>query len=231
MKNAIILLSGGLDSTTVIAKAKHDNYALHTLSFNYGQKNHFEFIAAEKISKLYGALSHNFININLGQIGGSSLTTSLEVEKNRSMNQIGQDIPATYVPARNTIFLSYALALAEVLPSQDIFIGANQLDFSGYPDCRPDYFEAFEAMANLATRLGSNKNNIKIHTPLINLNKAEIIKLGLELGVDYSQTVSCYDPQEGGKACGSCDACLLRKKGFEGAGLDDPALIVGMGGE
>lgn len=224
MKNAIVLLSGGLDSTTVLAKAKHDGYALHTVSFNYGQKNHFEFIAAEKISKLYGAKSHNLIKIDLGQIGGSSLTTSQVVEKNRPMTNIGKDIPATYVPARNTIFLSYALAFAEVLPSQDIFIGANQLDFSGYPDCRPDYFEAFETMANLATRQGTNKNTIKIHTPLIDLNKTEIIKLGLELGVDYSMTISCYDPSEKGTSCGSCDACLLRNRGFEGLGLEDPAL-------
>lgn len=224
MRNAVVLLSGGLDSTTVLAKAKKDGYILNTLSFNYGQKNHFEFVAAEKISKLYGAKSHNLININLGQVGGSSLTTKESVEKNRSLSEIGKDIPATYVPARNTIFLSYALAFAEVLPSQDIFIGANELDFSGYPDCRPDYFEAFEAMANLATRQGTTKNTIKIHTPLISLNKSQIIELGLSLGVDYSQTISCYDPSPSGDSCGSCDACILRSRGFQGLGLEDPAL-------
>ncbi len=224
MRNAIILLSGGLDSTTVLAKAQHDGYNLHTISFNYGQKNHYEFEAARKLSLDFGASSHNLIKIDLGQIGGSSLTTSQAVEKNRTMDTIGKDIPATYVPARNTIFLSYALAFAEVLPSQDIFIGANHLDFSGYPDCRPDYFAAFETMANFATRQGTSKNNITIHTPLISLNKTEIIKLGLELGVDYSKTISCYDPNTEGEACGSCDACLLRKRGFEGLGLEDPVL-------
>lgn len=222
MKKAIILLSGGLDSATVLASAKQQGYELHTLSFDYGQKNRFEFLAAEKIASLNKVKSHRQITIKLGQIGGSSLTTAEKVEKNRSFENIGKDIPATYVPARNTIFLSYALACAEVIPSQDIFIGANQLDFSGYPDCRPDYFQAFQKVANLATRLGAANNKIKIHTPLIDLNKSQIIELGMKLGVDYSLTVSCYDPNSTGQACGECDACKLRLRGFAQLGKSDP---------
>ena len=225
-KKAIILLSGGLDSATVLASAKAEGFELHTVSFEYGQKNRFEFLAAEKIAKNSNVKSHRLVKIDLAQIGGSSLTSNLEVEKNRSFEQIGKDIPATYVPARNTIFLSYALAIAETLPALDIFIGANQLDYSGYPDCRPDYFEAFEKLANLATRLGTTNNKITIHTPLINLNKSQIIQRGIELGVDYSSTISCYDPNIEGKACGSCDACKLRLRGFEQIGKKDPAKYV-----
>lgn len=223
MRKAVILLSGGLDSATVLAKAKAQGYELHSLSFDYGQKNRFEFLAAEKIAKNSGVQSHRLIKIDLAQIGGSSLTTDQVVEKNRSFESIGKDIPATYVPARNTIFLSYALALAETLPAQDIFIGANQLDYSGYPDCRPDYFEAYEKVANLATRLGTTNNRISIHTPLINLNKAQIIEMGLKLKVDYSLTISCYDPNIDGQACRTCDACKLRLRGFEQIGKKDPA--------
>ena len=226
---AIILLSGGLDSSTTLAYAKSKGFKLHALSFDYGQKNQHEFVAAEKIANKFKVESHRVSKINLGQIGGSSLTTNDKVEKNRDLEQIGTDIPATYVPARNTIFLSYALAWCEVLNCTDIFIGANELDFSGYPDCRPDYFEAFEKMANLATKIGTESTEnkgIKIHTPLINLNKKQIIELGIELGVDYAQTISCYDPSKEGKACNSCDACILRAKGFSEAGIADPALNI-----
>ena len=221
---AIILLSGGLDSTTVLAYAKQKGFELNALSFDYGQKNRFEFVAAKKIAEQYEVKSHHISKIDLKQIGGSSLTSNLKVEKNRNIEQIGNDIPKTYVPARNTIFLSYALAWCEVLNCTDIFIGANQLDFSGYPDCRPEYFQAFEKMANLATKIGTEGRDIKTHTPLIDLNKKQIIELGIKLGVDYSQTISCYDPTPEGKACKECDACILRAKGFSEAGIKDPAI-------
>ena len=222
---AIILLSGGLDSTTVLAYAKSKGAKLNALSFDYGQKNRFEFVAAKAIAEKYEIESHHISKIDLKQIGGSSLTSNLDVEKNRNLELIGNDIPKTYVPARNTIFLSYALAWCEVLNCTDIFIGANQLDYSGYPDCRPDYFKAFEKMANLATKIGTEgTGKIKIHTPLINLNKKQIIELGIKLGIDYSQTISCYDPKESGETCKECDACILRAKGFKEAGIKDPAI-------
>lgn len=216
MKKAVILLSGGLDSATVLALALRDGYQCHTLGFSYGQRHLHEVEKAKQIAAKYG-IQHKIAHIDLGTFGGSALT-----DKNIDVPKTGltDEIPVTYVPARNTIFLSYALGYAEVLGSQDIFIGVNALDYSGYPDCRPEYIAAFEKMANLGTKAG----NFKIHTPLINLTKAEIIKLGIANGVDYSMTTSCYDPVDD-KACGACDACILRQKGFTEAGLVDPAIV------
>lgn len=221
---AIILLSGGLDSSTTLAIAKNQGFIeLFALSFDYGQRNYHELKKAEQLAKFFNVAEHRIIKIDLRQFAGSSLTSEIEVEKNRDFSEIGSNIPSTYVPARNTLFLSYALAWAEVLKVAHIFIGVNALDHSGYPDCRPDYIAAFAKMAKLATRIGTaEKMEIEIHTPLINLNKSQIIQKGLDLGLDYSMTASCYDPLESGLACGICDSCRLRQKAFRDLQLTDP---------
>ncbi len=223
-KKAVVLLSGGVDSTTTLAIAKKEGYSLYAISFRYGQRNRFELEAAKKIAKAFGVNKHLIIDIDLRLIGGSALTDDIEVPKGRSQKEIGQEIPVTYVPARNTIFLSFALAWAEVLKAEDIFIGVNSIDYSGYPDCREEYIRAYEKMANLALKeTTEGRMKIRIRTPLIKMRKAEIIRKGLELGVDYSMTISCYDPLPDGRPCGLCDSCLLRKKGFEEVGIPDPA--------
>jgi len=223
---AVVLLSGGLDSTTVLAIAKREGFAVHALTFRYGQRHAIEIQAARKIARDAGVVEHKVIDIDLTVFGASALTSAAPVPKDRDLSprsSHAKEIPLTYVPARNTIFLSYALALAEVIGAADIFIGVNALDYSGYPDCRPEYIEAFEKMANLATRAGvEGTTRLTIRTPLISLSKGAIIKLGASLGVDYSQTTSCYDPGSNGEACGRCDACQLRLKGFSEAGFDDP---------
>ncbi len=222
-KKAVILSSGGVDSTTVMAIAKSEGFSLYSLSFNYGQRHSFELESARRVSEFFNVKEHMIIDINLRQIGGSSLTDNMDVPKGREEEEMAGEIPVTYVPARNTIFLSYALAWAEVLECGDIFIGVNAVDYSGYPDCRPEYIEAFEKMANLATKAGvENRTKLKIHTPLIKMTKAEIIECGNKLGVDYSMTHSCYDPSPEGYACGSCDSCILRRKGFTESGVPDP---------
>jgi 7-cyano-7-deazaguanine synthase len=220
---AVLLLSGGLDSTTLLALASSQGYAVHALSFRYGQRHSAEISAAQKIASRYGAVQHVITDIDLRAFGGSALTSDIEVPKDRLVIDVSE-IPITYVPARNTIFLSFALAWAEVIGAADIFIGVNALDYSGYPDCRPEFIDAFERMARLATRVGveGEARPITIRTPLIDLSKKEIIELGLKLGVDYSMTTSCYDPDESGAACGHCDACQLRLRGFEEAGAKDP---------
>ena len=220
---AVVLCSGGIDSTTTMAMAKRDGYTIFSLSFRYGQRHVQEIEAAQRVSEVFGAVRHLVLDIDLGRIGGSALTDGLDVPKGRQHTERTQGIPVTYVPARNTIFLSYALAWAEVLGASDIFIGVNAVDYSGYPDCRPEYIAAFERMANLATKAGVEGSMvIKIRTPLIHLTKAKIIQEGLKLGVDYKLTHSCYDPASDGRACGACDSCLLRKKGFQEAGIEDP---------
>ncbi len=226
-QKAVVLLSGGLDSATTLAIAKSMGYLPYTLSFSYGQRHVFELEAAQRISKAMGAEKHLVIRMNLNDIGGSALTDSIEVPKGRSVSEMTGDIPVTYVPARNTIFLSFALGWSEVLGASDIFIGVNAVDYSGYPDCRPEYIHSFEVMANLATKAGVEKKaRLKIHAPLITLTKSGIIKKGLSLGVDYSMTHSCYDPDAMGRACGFCDSCLLRKKGFEEADVPDPTIYI-----
>lgn len=220
---AVVLLSGGMDSATAGAVARHQGFELYALSFRYGQRHAAELEAAGRVAKWLGARRHVVLDIDLRALGGSALTGDLEVPKDTPLERIGDRIPATYVPARNTIFLSFALGWAEVLGADDIFIGANALDYSGYPDCRPEYLEAFERMAGLATRAGVEGRRLRIHSPLIALTKAEIVKLGRELGVDYGMTWSCYDPSPEGTPCGRCDACLLREKGFREAGVEDPA--------
>ena len=218
---AILLLSGGLDSTTVLAIAQHEGYELNALSFRYGQRNDHEIEAARSIARQHRVVRHEIATIDLRMFGGSALTSDIAVPKGRNLKE-ETGVPITYVPARNTIFLSYALAFAEVTHSRDIFIGVNALDYSGYPDCRPDYILAFERMANLATRLGTEGGPIHIRTPLISLTKTDIIMLGVSLGVDYSMTTSCYDPPATADACGECDACQLRLTGFSTAGITDP---------
>lgn len=218
---AVILLSGGLDSTTCLAIAKHQGFDLNALTFNYGQRHDFELKSAQKIVDHFQIKNRSVVNIDLAQFGGSALTDEIDVPKNRSESEM-TDIPVTYVPARNTVFLSLAIAWAETLNAFDIFIGVNALDYSGYPDCRPEYIAAFEKTANLATKAGVSGQNFKIHTPLINMKKSEIILTGLELNVDYSLTSSCYDPLKNGAACGDCDACILRLKGFQEADALDP---------
>ena len=223
VERAVVLLSGGVDSSTAMAMAKKEGYELHALSFRYGQRHEREIEAAKKIAAFFQIKDHLIIDFNLRAIGGSALTDEIEVPKGRSPKEISHGIPVTYVPARNTIFLSFALALAEKIVAEDIFFGANQLDYSGYPDCREAFIRAFEQMANLATKAGvEGKTRVKIHTPLITMTKAEIIKKGLELGLDYSLTWSCYDPTPEGLACGLCDSCQLRLKGFKEAGFKDP---------
>ncbi|MDX2073738.1 MAG: 7-cyano-7-deazaguanine synthase QueC [Alphaproteobacteria bacterium] len=222
MKKAVLLLSGGLDSTTTLAIAKVAGFSVYAISFAYGQKHAHEIEAAKRIAGEMGVAEHRVATIDLAIFGGSALTSSIAVPKDRSEGDMAHDIPVTYVPARNTIFLSYALAWAEVLGSTDIFIGVNAVDYSGYPDCRPEFIEAFERMANLATKAGVGGGKLVVHTPLIALTKAEIIKRGIALNVDYAHTTSCYDPPADGIACGRCDACSLRKKGFAEAGIADP---------
>jgi 7-cyano-7-deazaguanine synthase len=223
MKKAIVLSSGGIDSTTVMAMAKAEGFEVHSLSFNYGQRHARELHAAKRVAKALGVTEHLIIDLDLGKIGGSALTDAIEVPKGRSAQEIRQGIPITYVPGRNTIFLSYALAWAEQLMAADIFIGVTAIDYSGYPDCRPAYIRAFEQMANLALKATvEGRMRIRIRTPLMQMTKAEIIRKGVELGVDYGLTHSCYDPSPEGRACGQCDACLLRKKGFQEAGVRDP---------
>ncbi len=221
-RKAILLLSGGLDSATALAIAKKDGFEIYAISFLYGQRHSVELECARKLAACFSVNEHREVEIDLGSLGGSSLTTDDKIPKHNSVAELGEEIPSTYVPARNTIFLSYAIAWAEVIGAFDIFIGVNALDYSGYPDCRPEYISAFEKMANLATASGVGGNRLNIHTPLINLTKAEIIKNGLALGVDYSLTTSCYDPDPNGVACGQCDSCLLRLKGFEEADSVDP---------
>ncbi len=225
MKTAVCLLSGGLDSATALAFARRDGFACHALSFDYGQRHRIELEAAARVARSLGAADHKTAVIDLRLFGGSALTSEIEVPKDRQAAEMSHGIPITYVPARNTIFLSFALAWAEVLGSSDIYIGVNAVDYSGYPDCRPEYIEAFERMANLATKAGvEGAQRLKIHVPLIALSKAEIIRAGLALGVDYSLTHSCYDPDPAGRACGHCDSCQLRLAGFAAAGSVDPVL-------
>jgi 7-cyano-7-deazaguanine synthase len=222
-KRAIVLSSGGLDSTTAMAIARFEAYEIYSLSFSYGQRHVLELEAADRVAKALGAKQHLVIDIDLAKIGGSALTDDIDVPKSRTEQDMQKEIPVTYVPARNTIFLSYALAWAEVIRASDIFIGVSAIDYSGYPDCRPEYIAAFEHMANLATKAGvEGETQITIRAPLIHMSKAEIIQKGVELGVDYSITHSCYDPSPEGRACGQCDSCLLRKKGFTKAGIADP---------
>jgi len=222
-KPAVVLLSGGLDSTTVLAMAKAQGYTPYALSFRYGQRHAHELQAAAAVARTLGAARHVVAEIDLREFGGSALTADIAVPKGRSIDDMGHGIPVTYVPARNTVFLSFALAWAETLKASDIFIGVNALDYSGYPDCRPEYIAAFETLANLATKAGvEGHQRLKIHSPLMYLNKAQIIDAGLRLGVDYALTSSCYDPGPDGKPCGACDSCLLRAKGFAEAGHVDP---------
>jgi 7-cyano-7-deazaguanine synthase len=222
MKRAIILLSGGIDSTTALAIAIAEGYETYALSFDYGQRHQMETQAARRVANSLGAKAHRVAKIDLRIFGGSALTDDLDVPKQRSEKEIGHGIPVTYVPARNTIFLAYALAWAEVIGAADIFLGVNAIDYSGYPDCRSEFIEAFETLANLGTKAGVEGRRFQIHTPLIKFSKAEIIRKTIELGVDLSLTHSCYDPTPQGLACGECDSCLLRLKGFRQAGMKDP---------
>ena len=220
---AVVLLSGGVDSTTTLAVAADEGYQLYALTFRYGQRHEHEVEAASRVAEQFKVARHVILPIDLRTFGGSALTDDLPVPKGRDPQQMHENIPVTYVPARNTIFLSFALGWAEVLGSSDIFIGVNAVDYSGYPDCRPEYVKAYERMANLATKAAvQDRRRLTIHTPLIDLSKPEIIRRGLALGVDYGLTTSCYDPSPDGLACGQCDACLLRRKGFADAGADDP---------
>jgi 7-cyano-7-deazaguanine synthase len=220
---AVCLLSGGLDSSTCLAIARREGFECYALSFDYGQRHRVELDAAARVARSLGAAEHLVARIDLRVFGGSALTGDIAVPKGRAPAQMSGEIPVTYVPARNTVFLSFALAWAEVLGASDIFIGVNALDYSGYPDCRPEYIEAYERMANLATKAGvEGRTRIRIHTPLIQLSKAEIVKLGRDLGLDFGLTHSCYDPDPVGRPCGQCDSCVLRRKGFEEAGMVDP---------
>jgi 7-cyano-7-deazaguanine synthase len=223
---AVVLLSGGLDSTTVLAIAREQGFEPYALSFHYGQRHIQELLAAESVARSQGVVKHVVAQIDLREFGGSALTADIAVPKGRTAVDMSDGIPITYVPARNTVFLSFALAWAETLGASDIFIGVNALDYSGYPDCRPEYIAAYETMANLATKAGvEGTQKLKIHTPLISLTKAQIVQEGMRLGVDYAETSSCYDPGEDGKPCGACDSCVLRAKGFAEAGLKDPLYI------
>src|SRR6266478_2408101 len=222
MKRAVVLVSGGIDSTTTLAIAIAEGYEAYALSFDYGQRHQIETEAARSVANSLGTKEHRVAKIDLRVFGGSALTDDLDVPKQRSDVEIGRSIPITYVPARNTIFLAYALAWAEVIPANDIFLGVNAVDYSGYPDCRPEFIETFETLANLGTKAGVEGRRFQIHTPLIKLSKAEIIRKAVKLGIDLSLTHSCYDPSPEGLACGECDSCLLRLKGFRGAGIKDP---------
>ncbi|MFQ5542322.1 MAG: 7-cyano-7-deazaguanine synthase QueC [Candidatus Binatia bacterium] len=222
-KKAVVLLSGGVDSSTAMAVADREGYEIHALSFRYGQRHAREIEAAKRVATFFKVRDHLIIDFDLKAIGGSALTDQIDVPKGRDPQEISRGIPVTYVPARNTIFLSFALSLAEKIESEDIFFGANQLDYSGYPDCREEYIQAFENMANIATKSGvEGRMKVKVHTPLIRMTKAEIVKKGMKLGLDFSLTWSCYDPTPDGLACGQCDCCLLRLRGFREAGFDDP---------
>jgi 7-cyano-7-deazaguanine synthase len=222
VRKAVCLLSGGVDSATCLAYARREGFQCYALSFDYGQRHRVELDAARRVAASLGAARHVLAKISLDMFGGSALTADIPVPKARSTAEMGQGIPVTYVPGRNTIFLSFALAWAEVLESSDVFIGVNALDYSGYPDCRPEFIEAFERLANVATKAGvEGRTRLTIHTPLIQLTKAQIVKLAHELGVPFGLTHSCYDPLPGGAPCGQCDACLLRRKGFEEAGIED----------
>ncbi len=224
-KKGVVLVSGGLDSTTITAIMKHEGHDIYALSFDYGQRHKIELEAARVIADHFGAKRHLTLRLDLNAIGGSALTEDIPIPQGRNLTEISSTgIPITYVLARNTIFLAYALAWAEVLDATDIFIGVNAIDFSGYPDCRPEFIESFQTMANLATKAGVQGKGITIHAPLINMTKGEIIKKGISLGVDYAMTHSCYNPGKDGLPCGECDSCLLRKKGFEDAGIPDPLL-------
>jgi 7-cyano-7-deazaguanine synthase len=222
MKRAVVLLSGGVDSTTTLAIALAEDYEAYALSFDYGQRHQIETAAARRVADSLGAKEHRVAKIDLCIFGGSALTGDVDVPKKRSEKEIAHGIPVTYVPARNTIFLAYALAWAEVIPASDIFLGVNAIDYSGYPDCRPEFIEAFETTANLGTKAGVEGRHLQIHTPLIKFSKADIIRKAVKLGVDLSLTHSCYDPTPEGLACGECDSCLLRLKGFREAGIKDP---------
>src|SRR5437588_2538014 len=222
MRPAVVLLSGGIDSTTTLTIALAEGYEAYALSFNYGQRHQIETDAARCVAKSLGAKEHRIAKIDLRVFGGSALTDEIGVPKQRSDKEIAQNIPVTYVPARNTIFLAYALAWAEVIPANDIFLGVNAIDYSGYPDCRPEFIEAFETLANVGTKAGVEGRRFQIHTPLIKFSKADIIRRAVELGVDLSLTRSCYDPSPEGLACGECDSCLLRLKGFREAAIKDP---------
>ncbi len=222
-RKAVVLFSGGLDSSTVLAIAKSEGFEIYALSFSYGQRHDFELDAAGKLSKKFGVKQHVVLPLDVAAFGGSALTSDIPVPKLRSVNEMNDSIPVTYVPARNTVFLSLAMGWAESVGACDIFIGVNAVDYSGYPDCRPAFIEAFEHMAQLATKSGVEGEEWKIHAPLIHMTKADIVRKGTELGVDYGLTHTCYDPDEQGRACGQCDACLLRLQGFAEAGLSDPA--------
>jgi 7-cyano-7-deazaguanine synthase len=222
MKRAVVLLSGGLDSTTTMAIAIAQGYEAYALSFDYGQRHQIEIDAASRIAESLGAKEHRVAKIDMRMFGGSALTDNVGVPKNRSETEIADGIPVTYVPARNTVFLAYALGWAEIIPAADIFIGVNAIDYGGYPDCRPEFIEAFETLANLGTKAGVEGRRFQIHAPLIKFSKAEIVRKALELDVDFSLTRTCYDPSPTGLACGECDSCLLRLKGFREAGIEDP---------
>lgn len=223
LKPAVVLLSGGLDSTTVLAIALSRGFTPFALSFRYGQRHVVELAAAQRVAEAQGVERHVVADIDLRVFGGSALTADIDVPKHGTVDELdGEEIPSTYVPARNTIFLSFALAYAETVGAEDIFLGVNALDYSGYPDCRPEYIAAFQAMANLATKAGVGGSGLTIHTPLIEMTKADIVRTGVDLGVDYGLTSSCYDPNSAGQPCGRCDSCLLRLKGFDEAGLSDP---------
>ena len=222
MKRAVVLLSGGLDSATTLAIANDEGYEVFALSFRYGQRHEIEIVAAQQVAKSLGVSRHRVLEIDLRAFGGSALTDTIDVPKNRGEDDMASGIPVTYVPARNTIFLSYALAWAEVIGAHDIFIGVNALDYSGYPDCRPEFIAQFEKLAQLATKAGVEGTHYRIHAPLIEMTKAQIIRKGAKLGVQFSLTISCYDPTPDGGACGACDSCLLRRKGFREAGIGDP---------
>ncbi len=224
MDKAVVLLSGGLDSATTLAAARRDGFECHALTVAYGQRHRAELDAARRVAAHLGAASHRIVDAPLGEFGGSALTDDISVPKDRPEAEIESGIPVTYVPARNTVLLALALAYAESIGARDIFVGANAVDYSGYPDCRPEFVEAFERLANLATKAGVEGERFRVHAPLIELTKPEIVRLGLELGVEYSLTLSCYDPSAGGYACGRCDACLIRKRAFESVGIADPAL-------
>jgi 7-cyano-7-deazaguanine synthase len=222
MPKAVVLLSGGLDSTTALAVAQSRGFEVYALSVDYGQRHKVELQRAAAVAEAMGAVEHRTVSLDLRQIGGSALTADIDVPKDRSADDMGHGVPVTYVPARNTILLGLALGYAEVVGAFDLFIGANVLDYSGYPDCRPEFLSAFEALADLATKAGVEGGKFRVHSPLLKMTKAEIIREGVRLGVDYSQTLSCYDPDATGRACGTCDSCLLRKKGFAEAGVTDP---------
>ena len=228
MKRAVVLLSGGLDSATTLATAKEEGYEVFALSFRYGQRHEIEIVSAQKVAKSLGVSEHRVLEIDLRALGGSALTDTMDVPKNRAANEMTSGIPVTYVPARNTIFLSYALAWAEVIGAQDIFIGVNALDYSGYPDCRPEFIAQFEKLAQVATKAGVEGIRYQIHAPLMAMTKAQIIRKGTKLGVHFSLTSSCYDPAPDGSACGECDSCLLRRKGFSEAGMPDPTTYISL---